>query len=161
MSNFMTILAQFKAGALDRETFLHRMTEEICYGVGSTRASIWLYTEGRDAIACQDLYDIRDAAHTSGTVLQKAFFPEYFQAMEDHLKLVAPKARTHPATRCFADVYFEPTDIFSLLDVGILIRGQLVGVVCCEHCHEPRAWTAEDETIMGQAGTAIAMGLKL
>lgn len=64
--------------------------------------------------------------------------------MRDEGVIVASDAITHPATKCFDELYFVPNDIMSLLDVVIYDGSEQVGVLCCEHCEERKNWSDGD-----------------
>src|SRR5690606_2494327 len=87
-------------------------------------------------------------------------FAPYFEAMRNDGGIDAPLAQEHPATRCFNEPYFEPNDLFSLLDVGIRCNGQLVGVFCCENASEPMHWQQSQKDYLEQAGKLITFALK-
>ncbi|MCU0624079.1 MAG: GAF domain-containing protein, partial [Gemmatimonadaceae bacterium] len=81
-------------------------------------------------------------------------------AIKRDLRIVASDAATHPATSCFDEVYFTPLDIRSLLDVCIVVGGQPVAVLCCEHCGTVRPWSAEDIAYLDKMGALLGMALK-
>lgn len=87
-------------------------------------------------------------------------FSPYFEAMRNDGGIDAPYAMEHSATRCFNEAYFEPNDIYSLLDVGIRYSGQLVGVFCCENVGEAMLWTEQQKAYLDQAGKLITFALK-
>ncbi|WP_168220379.1 GAF domain-containing protein [Azospirillum thermophilum] len=70
--------------------------------------------------------------------------PDYFRALGNGSRVVAPDARTHPATRGFTESYFEPNDVHSLLDMIVAAGNAPVGILCCEQCGAGREWTAAD-----------------
>jgi PAS domain S-box-containing protein len=46
--------------------------------------------------------------------------------------ITANDAEEHPATKCFTETYLKPLGIKSMLDVPIIHRGQVIGVICIE-----------------------------
>lgn len=133
---------------------------DIVQHVGSTRASVWALNGLQDAITCSTLFDSRDGSVQSGAKLDEESFPEYFAAIKRDLRIVAADAATHPATSCFDEVYFAPLDIRSLLDVCILIAGQPVAVLCCEHCGEVKDWSTADVQYLETMGALLSVALK-
>ncbi len=71
-----------------------------------------------------------------------------------------PSAHTHPATSCFRELYFEPLNIHSLLDVGISINGAPFGLFCCENVSFVKAWTEDDVKFLRETGVLIGLALK-
>lgn len=124
------------------------LLEEVCRNitteVGSTRASVWLFSLTRDTIRCLCLHDTRDETFSSGAILHEEDFAPYFQALLRDMKVVANDAAQNPATRCFDESYFVPNDIRALLDQVVLVRGEVVGVLCCEQCGATRNWSEDD-----------------
>jgi PAS domain S-box-containing protein len=53
--------------------------------------------------------------------------------------IIADNAETHIATSCFTEGYLIPLGIKSMLDVPIVYRGDIIGVVCIES-KSPRNW---------------------
>jgi light-regulated signal transduction histidine kinase (bacteriophytochrome) len=92
-----------------------------------------------------------------GTVLSAADYPAYFEAMRTQRLIVADDARSHPATREFAENYLGPLGITSMLDAPIVIGDRLVGVVCHEHTGELRAWTTDEQTFAGAAASLVGL----
>ena len=87
-------------------------------------------------------------------------FSPYFAALRSEGGIDAPQARRHPATFCLNERYFEPNQIVSLLDVGIHINGQLVGVFCCEQVGTAMQWTSSQKIYLQQASKLITFALK-
>jgi len=105
----------------------------------ANRVSLWSLNPEKDAITCHLLIDdVGNVSH--GFSLAKADFPEYFDAMIKHQVVNAPDARNHKATACFNEVYFEPSDIYSLLDYIIHHDFEPVGILCCEATGNKVEW---------------------
>lgn len=76
--------------------------------------------------------------------LPREMFRAYFDFVLENKVLSAPNAREDYRTSCFNETYFEPLNIFSLLDYTFHIDLEPVGVICCEHTGEEIIWTDED-----------------
>lgn len=123
------------------------ITEVAARGLPVSRASIWLFDIHRKRIVCQMLYELEAGRHSEravGTTLLASDYPQYFRALSEDRAVVASDARTHPATAEFKDGYLEPLGIYSMLESPLRHKGELVGVLCHEHCHSRRNWTQED-----------------
>ncbi|CAI8738328.1 diguanylate cyclase [Methylocaldum szegediense] len=108
------------------------------------RISVWRFSEDRLAIKCMDLYERSQQRHSSGMILRREDFPNYFEGLETEEAIVADDARHHAFTAQFTDVYLHPFGITSMLDVPIHVFGRVEGALCCEHTGEPLNWTAEE-----------------
>lgn len=132
---------------------LQRLTEAASEALGIERASLWLFTPDRDAIACIDLYDARSRQHSEGQRLLASDHPAYFGQLVADGQVNIRDALTHPATATFAQDYLRPLRIGSLLDTPVYLQGALAGVLCLEGCHGQRIWSSDDL----QFATALAM----
>ncbi len=109
------------------------LTKEVTDSISADRCSIWLYTDGeKQSIKCQQLYiKSEDKWYQDIELFKKDFF-EYFEHLLYDPVIIADNAETHPATSCFTDSYLKPLGIKSMLDVPIIYRGDIIGVICIE-----------------------------
>ncbi|MBP6901990.1 MAG: GAF domain-containing protein [Burkholderiaceae bacterium] len=148
-------------GTLDRDAFLHGLTQEITRQLGCSRASFWTYGDSlRSRIDLQCLYDAGTQEWAEGMSLSEDDFAPYFAAMRADNLIIATDAHTHPATSCFKELYFEPLNIVSLLDVGITVAGAPFGLFCCENVTFQKAWSSADVEFLRQVGVLIGLALK-
>lgn len=157
----MSLANQLMTGQIDRTTFLHGLTREITVQLNCTRASFWVYGDAlRSRIELVALHDAGAGTDAEGMVLSEDDFGPYFEAMRNDDLIVASEAHTHPATACFKELYFEPLNIHSLLDVGISINGSPFGLFCCENVSFVKHWTDEDVKFLRETGVLIGLALK-
>lgn len=148
-------------GKLDRGKFFALLSRTLVQEIGCTRASFWFYAGPlQDQAVCESLYDASDQQWSSGMVLHEDDFGDYFAAMREGRVLVASDARQHPATACFNESYFEPLNIYSLLDVGIDIDGLPLGLVCCENTAQIKEWSQPDLQYLQQAAAMVSLAMK-
>ncbi|MCR4316934.1 MAG: response regulator [Planctomycetes bacterium] len=136
------------------------ITEAASRTLEAARVGVWLYTENRDGIVCENLYEKDANRHSGGVALYKKDFPEYFSAIERNRLIAASDAQTHPATREFTDVYLIPNGIGSMLDSTIRVAGRSVGVVCHEHVGEARVWSQEETMFAGSISDLVALAIE-
>lgn len=148
-------------GLVSVDELFQAVTQEIVEKIGSTRASVWVMNEHKDTITSLDLIDTRTGEHAKGVALHKEDFPPYFDAIMTGDVMVASDALSHPATSCFNELYFDPLDIKSLLDVPILVGGQVAGVLCCENCDERIYWNDQHIAFLQAMGTVLNIVFKL
>lgn len=157
----LLLVKSFKDQTISEFQFYRELTETITLSLQCSRTSLWLYADNQlNKIVAVDLFDSNQQQHYAGMVLEQRDFAAYFQAMREHGLINAPDAMTHPATHCLAEQYFQPNGIVSLLDVGIYIEDELVGMFCCEHVGSPMHWTLSQRTYLEQAGKLITFALK-
>jgi len=157
----MSLANQLMSGQIGREVFLHGLAHEITQQLNCTRASFWVYSnELRSGIDLVCLYDAGTGEYSQGMHLSEDDFAPYFEAMRSSDVIVASEAHTHPATACFRELYFEPLNIFSLLDVGVSINGAPFGLFCCENVSFVKTWTPDDVKFLRETGVLIGLALK-
>lgn len=142
---------------LNKETIeqsMQLLTEKTAEILEVDRVSIWLFDEDGSFVSCADLYERQQKAHSHGMQLFKKDYPVYFSSLESEGIIDATDAVTDARTREYADAYFIPLGINSILDIPIHTEGKLTGVLCNETIGHARNWTIE-EKIFGAAVTDI------
>ena len=109
-----------------------KITKQIVESIGVERCSIWLYDDEKTSIVCEQLYVRSDDSWSTGLELFKTDFLPYFNALDENPIIIADDAETHESTSCFTEVYLKPLGIKSMLDVPIIYRGEVIGVICIE-----------------------------
>jgi len=123
----------------------------------ANRVSLWRFDDtDQPKIICMMGYDSTANAYWSDMELFENDFPDYFCAIFEGDIVSASNARKHKATECFNTLYFEPNNIYSLLDFVIHKHFKPVGVICCERTGEPVKWSAEDEENLRSIATLIS-----
>ena len=108
------------------------LTKEVIDTMEVDRCSIWLYNSDKSSIICQQLYiKSEDNWYQNIELFRKDFTPYFDHLLVDPI-IVAINAEEHSATKCFTETYLRPLGIKSMLDVPIVHRGQVIGVICIE-----------------------------
>ncbi len=116
------------------------LTKEVIESIDADRCSIWLYRDGeKQSIICQQLYIKGEDTWYQGIELFKKDFFDYFEHLLIDPVIIANDAEKHPATSCFTESYLKPLGIKSMLDVPIIFRGDIIGVICIESLSK-REW---------------------
>ncbi len=123
------------------------------------RVGVWLISDDRRTLRCLDLYERQAGTHMRGTVIATADYPEYFNALASGRAIDAGDACRDPRTCELAPGYLEPLGVSALLDATIRVAGRVVGVVCHEHCGEPRRWTEDELSFAGNVADLAAQAL--
>ncbi len=146
-------------GSGDVTQAIPHLTEVSAQVLDVDRASVWMFRDDRQVLACADLYERLTERHSAELVLHAAAFPRYFQALAEERSIAAADAARDPRTSEFGDGYLKHLGIGSMLDAPVLLRGKLVGVVCNEHMGAPRRWKPWEELIAGTLADFVAMVL--
>jgi len=108
------------------------LTKQVTISLDVDRCSVWLYNDNKTSIICQQLYIKSEDAWHQNTELHKKDFKPYFDSLLKDPIIIAEDAIAHEATSCFAESYLKPLGIKSMLDVPVIYRGEIIGVVCIE-----------------------------
>ena len=69
-------------------------------------------------------------------------------------------AAEDPATAELASEYLAPLGISSMLDAGLFVDGEMVGVVCHEHVGPPRQWTADARDFASAVADTLSLRIQ-
>ncbi len=141
--------------ARDLHHALHPYTEAGAQALGVDRVSVWLLERDQGILRCLDLY--QDGRHRHGERLRVDSYPVYFAALETGRGIAASDARQDERTRDFLRSYLLPNDIGAMLDAPIRVGGELVGVLCCEHCGGPRQWRPSEQAFAASLADQVAL----
>jgi PAS domain S-box-containing protein len=119
------------------------LTKEVITTMEVDRCSIWLYNSDKTSILCQQLYiKSEDNWYQNIELFRKDFTPYFDHLLVDPI-ITANNAEEHPATKCFTETYLKPLGIKSMLDVPVVHRGQVIGVICIESLNT-REWNKSE-----------------
>jgi PAS domain S-box-containing protein len=123
------------------------------------RTSVWLFDAPRSAL--HSVIALRDSTRIPADTEQiaRARCPVYMDALNQDSAIAISDARSDP--RCAElEAYLQVHGIGALLDIPIVVPGDLLGVVCHEHAEGPRAWDAEEIDFASSVGSLIALALE-
>jgi PAS domain S-box-containing protein len=130
------------------------ITLRMAHAMDVERASLWVMRE--NMLCCLDKFDSLTGVHTAGTCLECGRFKAYFEAIRQG-PVIAADARQDPRTKDFSPKYLDDGNIASMLDVPVLIDGELAAVICFEHAGEPRAWQPDEITFASRISDQVAL----
>jgi len=115
------------------------LTKEVVNSLNIDRCSIWLYNEDKTSIICEQLYLKEEGIWVQDIEIFEKDYKEYFDAIRINPIIIADDVLTHPATACFTETYSIPLGVKSMLDVPIIYKGEVIGVICNESL-TPKVW---------------------
>ena len=118
--------------------------------------SLWVFNESISEIECIKAYDVETDTFSEGHILKKSEFPKYFNAIIENETVDASDARNHPVTSGFTEGYFQPNDIYSLLDFILHNDFKPKGVLCCESKGKKVVWSASDLESIRMVATMVS-----
>ena len=146
---------------IDGPQFFERFTRAMAAQIGCSRAGVWMFVDGERGrlLRCIAMYDtLLDRMVAVADIVSDKEGP-YFEVLLRDDCVVAPDARTHPATACFMDDYLLPLDIHSLLDVCFSVNGVPFGTFSCEQVGGPMLWTQRQLQLLRQIGSRASLTL--
>lgn len=156
MRRTMKLFDEDESRSLNRSTLLRAVCEDIAENIKANRVSIWRFDENNTKIVCECYMTVDKQEFSEGQTLNASDAPEYFKTILEEKYVEATDARDHSATRELTEIYFEPADIYSLLDFIIHKNFSPVGIICCENAYEKRDWTEEDKSYLRQISTLFS-----
>jgi two-component system, NtrC family, sensor kinase len=113
-------------------------------GLKIERAGIWFVKTDYSEINCQLLIDTKHNSEIESLVISASDYPNYFSALKTERAILANDAHHDHATAEFSQGYLGPLGINSMLDVPIRHKGEMIGIICCEHIGQMRQWTKDE-----------------
>jgi PAS domain S-box-containing protein len=115
------------------------LTKEVTNSICADRCSIWVYNKKNNGIICEQLYEKKTGEWIQGIEIFEKDYKPYFSELKINPIIIANDVDLHPATECFKETYSGPLGIRAMLDVPIIYRGEILGVICIES-YTVREW---------------------
>lgn len=128
---------------------------------GADRVSLWTFENNYSKIVSSVSYDRINNIYSGATELKREDFGSYFDAIISNEVIKASDAREHPQTACFKELYFEPNNIYSLLDFILHHDFKPIGVICCESVGKIYHWSEEDINSLQRIANASSLYFNL
>ena len=145
---YLTIARDNDLWNLEQEKFLQAMCKTVCTQLHVERVGIYLFCDQNLSLNEIILYSALTDKFSSGEILKRVDFPDYFSALETNRIIDAHNAATDSRTSEFAGNYLKKYNIASLLDAGLYHAGKLQGVICIEHTGKVRKWTEAESVFL-------------
>jgi PAS domain-containing protein len=111
------LLALGKKHHRDLHETLRTITETNAKILHVACVRIWLYSDDRTKITCEEMYRLYENDHERGMEMETHFYPKYFSSLQESRILAAADARNDERTNEFTEPYVVPYGISSMLDV--------------------------------------------
>lgn len=124
--------------------------------LGVSQVSFWEFNENKTLINCRYMFP-------EGVKVEKldlTLTPIYAAELRSRKIIAASEARRDMRTKEFLESYLIPNNIHSLLDIPILVDGQLFGIICCENTYEIRRWSGEDMLFVNAIANILTITFK-
>lgn len=128
-------------------------------GLNIQRAGVWFVKSDYSEISCQLLIDTYHETEIEELLISAEDYLNYFHALKSERAILAHDAHDHQATAEFSEGYLTPLNISSMLDVPIRHKGEMIGIICCEHIGEKRIWTEDEASFAGSMADLIGRAI--
>lgn len=122
----------------------------------TAQVGFWSFHAKEEAIKNELTYRSQGAEYFSGGVVSKDIAPSYFLEILHEQVISACDVYTHRATVELIESYLKPHNIFSLLDVPVMIEGEFLGIICCEQMKTAREWSSDEKYFVTLVSHLIA-----
>lgn len=122
------------------------------------RISYWNYS--KENLFCPYTYSLQTDSFGENLVSYKSENPIYFEIFEKDNIVVASDVYNNEATKEFTDTYFPKNGIKSLLDVPVMVNGQLHSILSFETTQEIRNWDNDDINFARSVSEVISLAIE-
>ncbi len=125
------------------------MAKEILYSASHflkiPRANAWLMNDDETALICLVAYDRnRDDFYSEG-VLKAVDIPLYFNHIRRNDIIISFDARKEEFNQELLESYLIPHNIYSMMEVPIILSGEIRGIICFENTDDIRNWNNDEQ----------------
>ena len=133
------------------------ISKSACELYGVSRAGIWNLNE--HMLHPVALYQQDQGQFIAQTDIDASPYPDYLRALHSGRALDAHDAHQDPRTCELSSSYLKPMGINAMLDAGIRVDGEVVGVLCMEHTGVARTWQPDEIAFAGELADQYAQVL--
>lgn len=141
------------------EADLKHILSKASAALNTERISYWLFSDDMDQIHCSYFYIRSNGFIRFSSSLTTNQAPSFFKAIRNDHIICSSDVYTDRRTHEIAANYLRPSGITSLIDVPVRIKGQTLGILCCEHSGSIRNWTQEDQEFARSLADLIAIAI--
>ena len=125
-----------------------------------SRVGVWLFSADRSVLECKALTSQGQLVKADSSTVEYERYPSYFEHMMQHGSVAVDDVQSAESMRELLADYLPERDISSLLDVGIINDGILVGVLSMEHIGEQRQWRTDEVLFASTIAALIGQSLE-
>lgn len=122
------------------------------------RIGFWNYTE--EILQCSNIYNLETDSFGDTMVSYKSENPIYFECFVRDNIVIASDVYNNEATKEFITTYFPKNRIKSMLDVPVMVNGQLHSILCFETIKEIRNWDNDDINFARSVAEVVSLAIE-
>jgi PAS domain S-box-containing protein len=151
-ASLTTLMRSYVRAPDDFTTIVREITEVVARTLEVAHVGVWRHDDRGTSTRCHDLFEWREARHSSGEELTEESAPRFFRSIAESEVIAAFDAAVDARTSELAEGYLKRHDIVSMMSVAIRSQGATVGVLSCHHRGLQRRWMPDEQTY----GVAVA-----
>ncbi|MGH2667228.1 PAS domain S-box protein [Flavobacterium sp.] len=140
------------------DKIVNQILKSAAEGSNINRISFWNYSE--DKIHCVSMYKLDDGEFTNNITIYKSERPIYFEGLENDRIIIASNVYENYYTQEFTSDYFPKNDIKSMLDVPIIVNGEMVSILCFETIRNVKNWDNDDINFARSVSDVISLTIE-
>ncbi|MEJ2077006.1 MAG: PAS domain S-box protein [Acidobacteriota bacterium] len=141
------------------EKVVSLVTESVASALEVDRAAVWMLGSDGNCLECIDCFERSTSSHSYAPGRGIAKLGNYIDALREVRAIAAIDAYSDPRTHELADACLSSSDVHSLLDSAIRIRGKVVGVLSHEQGGEQRNWQPEEVSFTAEVADQLSQTL--
>ncbi len=149
---------KIRDGNLNEAIF--EILQTVSRATDTQRVNAWLFDEGLTQIYCIGNFDSIKNSFVEQGALPRIALPNYFKLFETEKIIITNDCLNSPVTEELKDIYLEPHDIQSLMDIPIRIEGEMIGVLCFENVGKKREWNLLEQKFGLVSAQLISLALE-
>ncbi|MGN6104660.1 MAG: PAS domain S-box protein, partial [Kofleriaceae bacterium] len=139
------------------EAVFSQVAEISAEALGVARASVWLVDSGRQVLRCAYLF-VRGPSSDQPAEIQLSGVQRYVRALTTDL-LAVDDVTTDPRLLELTK-YCADRRIGAMIDIPVVLDGEVVGVICHEHVGSPRNWLDAEIDFAANLGSVVALAIE-
>lgn len=125
------------------------MAKEILYSASHflkiARANAWLMNDDETELVCLTAYDRNKNDFYSEGILKAVDLPIYFSHIRRNDIIISSEARKESFNQELVEGYLIPHNIYSMMEVPIILSGEIKGIICFENTEDIREWNNDEQ----------------
>lgn len=109
------------------------------------RANAWMTHESNDSMKCVLAYDKKTQIYSIEPELKFSDLPVYFNHIMRNDIILSIDSRNDPFCKELLDTYLIPNNVYSMMEIPLIINSQFKGIICFEETADIREWTFDEQ----------------
>ncbi|MCB0409034.1 MAG: GAF domain-containing protein [Flavobacteriales bacterium] len=164
MIAFIETIEQLAKSENLRSGSIEKFTEELLKKsadlLNCQRTNAWLLNE-----ANTELRNLKSYVHSADVfiddeTLHREDLPHYFFELTRNELIVSNVAREAKINKELVNIYIDPLNITSMIDVPLRAEGKMIGVICFEHVSTPHEWSINEQKFTLSVAQLLSLALE-